>query len=237
MPIPLVPTPEPLSWRAPKSQLRNPDPLPTDGFYPTAAIRDVLRRGRKQLRGCKHLPTAILVFSDSMFRSVTTVSVAAAAFGPGYQQGRSYDPLSNVPQALRFPSKHECPGDHPELAHPFLLRTHNRSISAIMVLSRCFLDELQLVGWQAGRARGEQLSQEEHVQLASRRQDPKRNTCRPTATRVVVVENRHANIPFPDLFRGPFDQRWTWQEDWVTATWIGTGATQCLADGVPFDLL
>ena len=32
-------------------------------------------------------------------------------------------------------------------------------------------------------------------------------------------------LPFPlDILDGPFDQRWTWQEDWVAPTWIGPEA-------------
>ena len=55
--------------------------------------------------------------------------------------------------------------------------------------------------------------------------------------RVVVLENPHANISFPDVFRGPFDQRWTWQDGWCTPTWIGAAAQECLASGVPYHLL
>jgi hypothetical protein len=55
-------------------------------------------------------------------------------------------------------------------------------------------------------------------------------------TRIVVIENPHANHIFPDLFRGPFDQRWTWQGEWLTASWVGDSTKQCLASGVPFDV-
>ncbi|HKE22565.1 MAG TPA: hypothetical protein VKB88_09255 [Bryobacteraceae bacterium] len=42
---------------------------------------------------------------------------------------------------------------------------------------------------------------------------------------------------FPDVFRVPFDQRWSWREGWCTPTWIGETAERCYASGVPFHLL
>ena len=43
--------------------------------------------------------------------------------------------------------------------------------------------------------------------------------------------------PLPDVFRGPFDQRWSWQGDWCLPIWIGETAEQCFASGIPFRFL
>jgi hypothetical protein len=56
-------------------ELHKPDPLPTEGFDPTRAVGGALRRAHKQLRGCKHLPTGIVVFSDAFFRTVSVGTV------------------------------------------------------------------------------------------------------------------------------------------------------------------
>jgi hypothetical protein len=222
-------------------ELRDPDPLPVGGHYPTTAVREALHRARKQLRGCKHLPTGVVVFSDSVFRSTTVQTVASAAFGPGFQDARRHDRVEVYAPALRFPSRHECPTGVPQLANPYLSRTDNKSVSAVLVLMRYALNEFQLAVWRellARQVRGEVLPPGASLSVASELQSAVPLTYRFANTiRVVVLENPHANIRFPDVFRGPFDQRWTWQDDWCMPTWIGETAEACFASGVPFSLL
>jgi hypothetical protein len=57
--------------------------------------------------------------------------------------------------------------------------------------------------------------------------------------RVIVIENRHRRVPFPkDLFRGPFDQRWNWEEEWCGPQWIGDTLREIYEhEGVPFHML
>jgi hypothetical protein len=223
-------------------ELRRPDPLPAGGFSPTDAIREALRRARNQLRGCKHLPTGILVYSEDFYRSVTPETVASAAFGPGFQDARRHDVVEPFAPALRFPGKYECPPGVPKLANPFLSRTDNTSISAVMVLMRYRLDEFQVAVWRELLSRqtsGEVLRPGASMDVMARLQHTTPVTYRFEGTiRVVVIENPHARIPFPrDVFRGPFDQRWTWQGEWCQPTWIGDTAARCFQEGVPFDLL
>lgn len=222
-------------------EIVRPDPLPSGGYAPTDAIRAALGRGKKQLRGCKHLPTGIVLYSESIFRSVTPETVAAAAFGPGFQSARRHDRVEVYAPAFRFPSRHECPTDVPKLANPFLSRTDNKSVSAVLVLMRYALNEFQLAVWRelaARQVRGEQLPSGASFSVIAELQHTTPVTYRFENTiRVVVLENPHANIPFPDVFRGPFDQRWSWRDGWCMPTWIGETAERCFASGVPFHLL
>lgn len=107
-----------------------------------------MRRARKQLRGCKHLATGVLLYSEAIYRTVTPVTVASAAFGPGYQDARRYDRIEPWSPALRFPSRRECSSSPARLRNPFLSSTDNRSVSAVIVLERYRLSEFQLKVWK-----------------------------------------------------------------------------------------
>src|SRR6185437_6383231 len=220
-------------------ELSLPRPSPTGGFSPTDAVVRALRRAKKQLRGCKHLPTGIAVYSEAMLRSVIPETVASAAFGPGFQSAHRHDRVEVYAPAYRFPSPPEC-ASHPFLADPFLSRTDNRSVSAVLVVMRYALNEFQLAVWREladRQARGEVLPPGASLDVIARLQHTVPVTYRFANTvRVVVIENPHANIQFPDVFRGPFDQRWTWQGEWCTPTWIGETAERCFASGIPFHM-
>jgi hypothetical protein len=223
-------------------ELQCPDPIPTQGYSPTTSIRESMRRARNQLRGCKHLPAAILVYSEAMYRSVTPTTVACAAFGPGYQDARRYDRVEPWSPALQFTKRHEWGTRLPKLANPFLSRAANTSISALLVLMRYRLSEFELAVWKellARQASGEQLRPGASLDVAARLQHTVPRTYQFADTiRVVVIENPHRRIPFPtDVFCGPFDQHWKWQDEWCMPTWIGATAANCFQVGVPFDLL
>src|SRR5271169_5709250 len=65
-------------------------------------LRYEKRRARNQLRGCKYLPSGIVVYSDSMWQSVTPETVASAAFGPGFVDARRHDRVEVYTPAFRF---------------------------------------------------------------------------------------------------------------------------------------
>jgi hypothetical protein len=224
-------------------ELHRPDPRPTSGYSPPTAIRGAMHRARNQLlRGCKHLPTAILLYSEDLYRSVTPINVACAAFGPGYNDARRYDRVEPCSPALRFAKTREWGKRLPKLANPFLSRTDNKSISALLVMVRYRLNEFELAVWKellARQASGEQLRPGASLDVATRLQYTVPRTYQFADTiRVVVIENPHRRIQFPtDVFCGPFDQHWTWQDEWCVPTWIGPTAANCFQDGVPFDLL
>ena len=223
-------------------ELRRPDPVPTSGYSPVPAIRDAMRRARNQLRGCKHLPTAIVLYSESLYRNVTPLTVASAAFGPGFQDARQYDRVEPWAPALRFSRRDQVPTNLSRLANPFLSRTDNRTISAVIVLARYRLDNFQLAVWRRlyeRQSSGQQLPPGASFSVAAELQDTVPATYEFEGTiRLAVIENSHARIQFPTgLFRGPFDQRWIRREEWCMPSWIGATATDCYEQGVPFDLL
>jgi len=110
-----------------------------------------------------------------------------------------------------------------------------------MVLMRYRLSDFDLALWRElldRQARGEVLRPGASLDVAAQLQHVPRTYQFEGTIRLVVIENPHARIAFPtDVFRGPFDQRWTWQGAWCAPTWIGATAEGCFRQGVPFDLL
>lgn len=223
-------------------ELQNPDPLPTTGFSPIPGIREALRRARNQLRFCKHLPTGIVLYSESFYRTVSPVTVASAAFGPGYQDSHDHRFVHADPPVLRFLKPRELPAHLSEFADPFMSSAANRSISAVIVLMKYCLDDFQLAVWQQLYARqqaGEQLPPGASVAVTAELQGKIPLKYRFEGTvRTVVIENPHARIPFPkDVFCGPFDQRWSWRENLCTPSHVGDKAAELYESGVPFHLI
>jgi hypothetical protein len=201
-----------------------------------------MRRARNQLRECKHLPTGIVLYSEAFLRNVEPLTVLAAAFGPGFRNARSSERVEPFSDALRFAKRSDLSASLQWLANPFLSSAANRSISAIIVLRQYCLSEFQLAVYRqllARQAAGETLRPGASMAVAAELQHAVPQTYRFEGTlRVVVIDNPHARIPFPsELFRGPFDQRWAWQDEFVLPVWIGDMAAVLYADGVPFDLV
>jgi hypothetical protein len=130
---------------------------------------------------------------------------------------------------MRFPPKHECPTDPPKLANPFLSSLANTSVGPVMVLMEYALDDFPVALWKQlldRQAAGEYLRPGASLEGAASLQSVIPTTLQFEGTlRLVVIENPHARIPFPaDVFRGPFDQRWTWHDGWCKPTWMGATA-------------
>jgi hypothetical protein len=90
------------------------------------------------------------------------------------------------------------------------------------VLTRYALNEFQLALWREladRQARGEFLRPGASFDVVAQLQHTFPVTYRFEQTiRLVVIENPHAAIPFPHVFQGPFDQRWTWKDGWCMPT-------------------
>ena len=109
------------------------------------------------------------------------------------------------------------------------------------MLTRWELNELNLEVWKR------MFAQQESAQPIDNQFDllnelgPTLRDCRRFAgtIRVIVIENCHRRIPFPeDLFRGPFDQRWGWKDGWCGPVWIGDKLRELYEqEGGPFYML
>ena len=199
-------------------ELLCPNPVPTVGYSPVDAIRQAMRRGRKQLKGCKHLPASIALYSEAPYRSVTPVNVACAAFGPGYRDLRNYQKIEPWSPALRFSRRSELPSHLKRLANAFLSPTANRTVSAVIVVMRYQLSDFWLAVWKRLYERqmaGETLPPAASLAVAAELRDSVPRTFRFEGTiRTVILENPHCRIPFSHVFQGPFDQRWGWNGEW-----------------------
>lgn len=225
-------------------EIENPDPMPVRSFEPDRPVRAKIQAARKQLREYKHLPCGLAIYSESPFGPYDPSIVLSAAFGPGYQQtGRDYTRIDPRPPFYRFLPKSRLPEDKHFLANAALSKAANTTFSAIILLTWYQLSELPLEAWR--RTYGEQGSGKpvstqnyyRHLQELYPTLGGLTRYC--GIIRAIVIENRHARIPFPqDLFRGSFDQRWTWWKDeWCGPGWVGETSYSLYTQGVPFHML
>ncbi len=223
-------------------EIEDPDPWPERSFEPDRPVRAKIRAARKQLKEYKHLPCGLAVYSESMFAPHEPGILLAAAFGPGYQQaGCDYSKLDPKPPCYRFFKQSELPEERHFLADALLSPAANTTFSALIMVERYQLRELDLEVWkrrylqqEAGKPIVNQFD------LAAELAPTLGQSLRFGGTvRVIVMENRHRRLPFPkDLFRGPFDQRWEWFGEWCGPRWIGDTLQELHGkEGVPFFML
>jgi hypothetical protein len=224
-------------------QIESPNPLPKDGFDPDRPVRSKIRSARKQLGEYKDYCCSLALFTESMFGPSEPSTILAAAFGPGYQQaGRDYSRVDPTPPYYRFLKKSEMAPDMQFLTNALLSPAANRTFSSLILLGHYELNELQLEVWRRLYIRqeaGHEIEHTDQFRLLEELGPSLGASRRYTETvRVIVIENRHARIPFPDdLFRGPFDQRWGWKDEWCGPVWVGSTLESLYSDGVPFHML
>jgi hypothetical protein len=224
-------------------EIEGPPIFPKKGFDPGKPVRKKIERARTQFKEYKDHCCNLTIFSSTMLGPTDPGMIAAAAFGPGYHQpGRDYSKLDPKPAYYRFFNRYELREDLHFLADAALSPVANRSFSALVFLSRYGLNELHLEVWRRLYARqeaGEVIEPTAQATLLEELGHSLRGSQRYAGTvRVAVIENRYARIPFPeDLFRGPFDQRWGWNDDLCGPVWIGAELEALYQSGVPFHML
>ena len=225
-------------------QIEDADPRPMGGHNPDRPIRAKIRSARRQFREYKDLPCSLAVYSESIFGPSDPSVLLSAAFGPGFQQvGRDYGRIDPKPSFYRFCKKSELPQDRHFLADALLSPAANTTFSALIMLMRYELSELHLEVWKrlhAIQESGQEVLPNDQFRLLNELGPDLGQSRRFAGTvRVIVIENRHRRIPFPEeLFRGPFDQRWGWWgNEWCGPMWIGTESERLAREGVPFYML
>ncbi|MGJ5814876.1 hypothetical protein [Paludibaculum fermentans] len=224
-------------------QIEDPDPHPSGGFSAARSVRAKIRSARRQFGEYKHFACSLAIYSESIFGPNDPVIILSGAFGPGYQQaGRDYSKIDPNPSFYRFCTKSELPPDKSFLANAMLSPVANTTFSALIMLTYYQLSELHLEVWRrlyAMQEAGRPVDTHGQFRLLNELAPILQGSVRfPSTVRAIVVENRHARIPFPkDLFRGPFDQRWGWSHGWCGPTWLGATLEALYEDGVPFHML
>ncbi len=224
-------------------EIRDPADLPTRGFSPDLPVVRKISRTKEQFREYKQYPCNLVLFSDSMFGPSEPAVVLSAAFGPGFQQaGCDYEKIDPNPPCYRFPRKSELPPDQHFLSDPALSPVCNTTFSSIILLTRYSLDDFGLEVWRRLYARqeaGESIEGGEQYRVIAEMENTFPRSRRFEGTvRAIVMENPYARIRLPaDIFRGPFDQRWGWQDGWCRLVWLGSTLKSLYRDGVPFQML
>jgi len=224
-------------------EIEDPDPSPKNRFIPDLPVRAKIRAARKQLREYKNLPCSLAIYSESIFGPYEPGVVLAAAFGPGYHRvGHDYSRIDPQPSFYRFLKKSELPQDRHFLADALLSPVANTTFSALIMLTRYDVNELNLEVWKrlyTQQESGREVHPDDQLQIENELEPTLGQSRRFSGTiRVIVIENRHRRVPFPeDLFRGPFDQRWGWTDDLCGPMWLGEKLEALRKEGVPFEML
>jgi excisionase family DNA binding protein len=110
--------------------------------------------------------------------------------------------------------------DGGKMFHPHIKTPQNTTISSIIALERFNVGQHELQIEVERKERGEQRSLPLEEHLAILESDRERFGRR--VLRAVVYENPHANRPLPpDIFTGPFDERWGQERDVIKQIFIG----------------
>lgn len=202
---------------------------PAGPFSACPAIREKIRQARKQLKPFKHYCCSVVLWnSKSIYRSVWLDAVGSAAFGEYVRlDPETSQSLGAEPPRYQFSGSAE------------LTSKHNTTISAIVILNPYRLNHLWLETWReldAKRQQGDEIKPSDQFEILQRLSVDHPVTYSYEGTiRTTVLENPYAKIAFPpDLFAGPFDQRWRMQSGWFTLTFMGTKLADLKRDGVPF---
>lgn len=225
-------------------EIKDPDPKPKsgEGFSPDQPVRAKIRTASRQFREYKQHSCSLVLYTESMFGPHDPDIVLSAAFGPGLQRATDDRKLDPRPPAYRFLRRSDLSPKLHFLANAQLSPAANRTFSALVLLTRYQLDDFRLEVWRRLYARqesGEVLDGSEQFHVASALAKTTPRTLRFEGTiRVIVIENRHARISLPaDMFHGPFDQRWGWNEEWCGPVWMGNTLESLYNSGVPFHML
>ena len=207
----------------------NPAVQPSGGFSPCPPIREKIRQARKQFGQFKDDCCALVLWnSKSIFRTVLLDAVASAAFGEYVHMNASASAnLRAAPPRYQF------------FGPAALTPKHNTTVSAIVILNPYRLNHLWLEMWReldAKRQRGDEITPGDQFEILQRLSSDHPATYSYEGTvRAVVLENPHARVTFPpDLFVGPFDQRWRMQSGWFSLAFMGAELAHLKQSRVPF---
>jgi len=203
----------------------DPAIAPSGGFSPCPPIKAKIRAAAKQFKQHRNDCCTLVLWSSNFHRSVQPQVVLSAAFGEYVRQTTS--PLGAEPSSYHYSGRAELRPDC------------NTTYSAIAILAPYQLNHLWLEAWRrldARRRQGEEIKTSDHFELLHQLSPEGRTSYSYQGTiRTILLENPYARIAFPpDLFAGPFDQRWRMESGWFRLAFIGSELERLKNDGVPF---
>jgi len=200
----------------------DPAIVPSGGFSPCPPIREKIRKAAKQFKQHRNDCCALVLWNSNFHRSVQPQVVLSAAFGEYVRQTSS--PLGAKPGNYHYSGRAELRPDC------------NTTFSAIAILAPYQLNHLWLEVWRrldAKRQQGDEVKTSDQFDLLHQLSPEGETRYSYQGTiRTVVLENPYARIALPDLFAGPFDQRWRMQSGWFRLAFIGSELERLKGDGV-----
>jgi hypothetical protein len=209
----------------------DPATEPVRGFDPRPAVREKIHQARKKFGEYKDHPCAVVLWnSKSVLRDLSLRAVLCAAFGRYVDLGHSFQgDVGDEPLTYAFDGGEAALGPN-----------SNTTISAIIILSHYQLDQVWVEAWRRlshKTQRGEPIRPFDQDYLTQQVDNEFVGTryLYQGTIRTVVLENPYARMPFPpDLFMGPFDQRWHQESGHFRPCFMGSELTRLKQSGVPF---
>ena len=198
---------------------------PTGGFSPCPPIRKKIRKAAEKFKQHRDDCCSLVLWNSNFHRSVQPEAVLSAAFGDYVRQADSAFGAE--------PSRYRCSG------RAELRPDCNTTFSAIAILAPYQLNQLWLDVWKrldAMRQQGHEIKISDQFELLNQLSPEGGTSYSYQGTiRTIVLENPYARIAFPpELFAGPFDQRWRMQSGWFRLVFIGSELERLKNNGVPF---
>ena len=209
----------------------DPATEPIGGFDPRSAVREKIHQARKKFGEYKDHPCAVVLWnSKSVLRDLSLRAVLSAAFGRYVELGDSFQgDVGDEPLTYALNGGEAALGPN-----------SNTTVSAIIILSHYQLDQVRVEAWHRlsdKKQRGEPIrpfDQDDLTQQVANALVGARYLYQ-GAIRTLVLENPYARMPFPpDLFLGPFDQRWHQESGRFRPCFMGSELTRLKQRGVPF---
>ncbi|MDT8303691.1 MAG: hypothetical protein RQ760_19575 [Sedimentisphaerales bacterium] len=176
---------------------------------PYSSLRTKINDARKQFKDYKEYSCSLVVFcvSDKTFRSDPRIIFGAMLGNLGISaefdtkrgriiEGSKRDAFLGGGKMIDYKNR----------------QRQNTKISAIVILEQ-FLDNIEVKKAMINETKkhGNKFDMIEWIQVRLNLKRTHQVRCVP---RLIMVENPFAQIPFPeDLFNGPFDERWRWDEE------------------------
>jgi hypothetical protein len=209
----------------------DPATEPIGGFDPCPAVRQKIHRARRQFEEYKDYPCAVVLWnSKSILRDLSLPVVLSAAFGRYIDLGDGFQgDVGEEPLAYAFDGGEAALGPN-----------SNTTVSAIVILSHYQWDQVWVEAWRRlshKKQRGEPIQPSDQDNLTQQVANEFVGTryLYQGTIRAVVLENPYARMPFPpDLFMGPFDQRWPQECGRFRPCFMGSELTRLKHSRVPF---
>jgi len=187
-------------------------------FDPYVGVRMKVAKAAEKFRDYDDECCSLVLFNERMNR--VNICTPRIALGAMLGSVGFVVPIDTTTGTQSGPVVDNVFMDGGKMFHPHIKTPQNRTISAIIALERFNVGqhELQIEVERKERAEQRSLPLEEHLAML----EANREGYGRRVLRTIVYENPHARRPLPpDIFTGPFDERWGQEGEVIKQIFIG----------------